>query len=157
MHSVHHPCWRTQSAASFTMSWHHVGITCIISNAVLQGPYCSAINSTCWLTKFLQEHGWICQHCTSEIMEYRRRSVSCKAQQPLPKCCAVIYRKADSGFAPRGKTLGNARERYGSSPCPTNSVTSSVQDWRPRMSFILKGSQISALQLNGWFKFKTSI
>ena len=32
-----------------------------------------------------------------------------------------------------------------------------VQDWSPHMSFILKGSQISALQLKGWFKFKTSI
>jgi hypothetical protein len=32
-----------------------------------------------------------------------------------------------------------------------------VQDWSPHMSFILKGSQISALQLKGWFKSKTSI
>ena len=30
-------------------------------------------------------------------------------------------------------------------------------DWSPHMSFILKGSQISALQLKGWFKPKTSI
>jgi hypothetical protein len=30
----------------------------------------------------------------------------------------------------------------------------SVQDWSPHMSFILKGSQISTLQLKGWFKSK---
>ena len=33
----------------------------------------------------------------------------------------------------------------------------SVQDWSPHMSFILKGSQISALQLKCWFKSKTPI
>ena len=33
----------------------------------------------------------------------------------------------------------------------------SVQEWSPRMSFILKGSQISTLQLKGWFKSKKSI
>jgi hypothetical protein len=33
----------------------------------------------------------------------------------------------------------------------------SVQDWSPHMSFILKGSQISALMFKSWFKFKTSI
>ena len=32
-----------------------------------------------------------------------------------------------------------------------------VQDRRLHMSFILKGSQMSALQLKGWFKSKTSI
>ena len=32
-----------------------------------------------------------------------------------------------------------------------------VQDWSPHMSFILKGSQIATLQLQGWFKSKTSI
>jgi hypothetical protein len=32
-----------------------------------------------------------------------------------------------------------------------------VQDWSPHMSFILKGSQISAFQLKGRIKFKTSI
>ena len=36
-------------------------------------------------------------------------------------------------------------------------VAFDVQDWSPRMSFILKGSQVSALQLKGWFKSKTSI
>ena len=34
---------------------------------------------------------------------------------------------------------------------------SSVQDWSPHMSFILKGSQITACQLKGRFKSKTSI
>ena len=29
-----------------------------------------------------------------------------------------------------------------------------VQDWSPRMSFILKGSQVLALQLKSWFKSK---
>jgi hypothetical protein len=33
----------------------------------------------------------------------------------------------------------------------------SVQDGSPHMSFILKGSHISALQMKGWFKSKTSI
>ena len=33
----------------------------------------------------------------------------------------------------------------------------SVQDWGPHMSFVLKGSQIVALQLKGWFKSKMSI
>ena len=33
----------------------------------------------------------------------------------------------------------------------------SVQDWSPHMSFILKGSQIWAIQLKGSFKTKTSI
>ena len=33
----------------------------------------------------------------------------------------------------------------------------SVQDWSPHMSFILEGSQISAVQLKGCFKSKTSI
>ena len=32
-----------------------------------------------------------------------------------------------------------------------------VQDWRPHMSFIFKGSQISAVQCKGWFKSKMSI
>ena len=32
-----------------------------------------------------------------------------------------------------------------------------VQDWSPQMSFILKGSRISTLQLEGWFKSKMSI
>ena len=32
-----------------------------------------------------------------------------------------------------------------------------VQDWSPHMSSILKSSPISALQLKGWFKSKTSI
>ena len=32
-----------------------------------------------------------------------------------------------------------------------------VQDWSPRMNFIMKGSQISTLQLKGWFKCKTSL
>ena len=36
-------------------------------------------------------------------------------------------------------------------------ILPSVQDWSPHMSFNLKGSQISALQLKGWFKSKTSI
>jgi hypothetical protein len=36
-------------------------------------------------------------------------------------------------------------------------MVTNVQDWSPNMSFILKGSQISALQLKGWFKSKTSI
>ena len=31
------------------------------------------------------------------------------------------------------------------------------QDWSPRMSFILKGAQILAFQLKGWFKSKMSI
>ena len=30
----------------------------------------------------------------------------------------------------------------------------SVQDWSPHMSFILKGSQISAFQLKGWFNLR---
>ena len=34
---------------------------------------------------------------------------------------------------------------------------SSVQDWSPHMSFILKGFQISTFQLKGWFQSKTSI
>ena len=33
----------------------------------------------------------------------------------------------------------------------------SVQDRSPHVSFILKGSQISALQVTGWFKTETSI
>ena len=32
-----------------------------------------------------------------------------------------------------------------------------AQDWSPHMSFILKGAQISALQLKGWFESNTSI
>ena len=32
-----------------------------------------------------------------------------------------------------------------------------VQHWSPHMNFIMKGSQISALQFKGWFKSKTSI
>jgi hypothetical protein len=36
-------------------------------------------------------------------------------------------------------------------------VLGSVQDWSPHMSFILKGYQISAPQLTGWFKSKTPI
>ena len=38
----------------------------------------------------------------------------------------------------------------------TTMPRSNVQDWSPHMSFILKGSQISAFQLKGWFKSKTS-
>jgi hypothetical protein len=34
---------------------------------------------------------------------------------------------------------------------------SNVQDWSPHMSLILKGSQILAFQLKGWFKSKTLI
>ena len=34
------------------------------------------------------------------------------------------------------------------------SSSTSVQDWSPHMSFVLKGSQILALQLKGWFKSK---
>ena len=32
-----------------------------------------------------------------------------------------------------------------------------AQDWSPHMTFIFKGSRISALQLKGWFKSTTSI
>ena len=39
----------------------------------------------------------------------------------------------------------------------SRSNPSNVQDYSPHMSFILKGSQISALQLKGWFNSKTSI
>ena len=37
---------------------------------------------------------------------------------------------------------------------PVSGTWSSVQDWSPHMNFILKGSQISALQLKGCFKSK---
>jgi hypothetical protein len=36
-------------------------------------------------------------------------------------------------------------------------MRSSVQDWSPHMNSILKGSQISSLQMNSWFKSKPSI
>ena len=38
----------------------------------------------------------------------------------------------------------------------SSNVVSNGQDWSPRKSFILKGSQSSALQLKGGFKSKTS-
>ena len=39
----------------------------------------------------------------------------------------------------------------------SESIRHTGQDWSPRMSFILKGSQISTLQLKCWCKSKTSI
>ena len=39
----------------------------------------------------------------------------------------------------------------------SHGIPLSVQDWSPHMGFILKGSQISTLQLKVWFKSKTSI
>ena len=38
-----------------------------------------------------------------------------------------------------------------------NSLGTNVQDWSPHVSFVLKGSQVSAFQLKGWFKSKMSI
>ena len=36
-------------------------------------------------------------------------------------------------------------------------IAINVKDESPRMSFILKGSQVSAIQLKGWFKSKTRV
>jgi hypothetical protein len=57
--------------------------------------------------------------------------------------------------------LPSSPRSLGSSP-PLKSLLrahllGSVRDWSPHMSFILKGSQISALRLKGWFNSKTSI
>ena len=52
---------------------------------------------------------------------------------------------------------GQCSERFMSILGWQSSVVIGVQDWSPHMSFILKGYQISTLQLKDWFKSKTFI
>ena len=137
MHSVHHSMLKDAISSKL----HNVLTSCRNHMHNFQRrPYCrdhayilqrndfnvlvDDVSSRAWLdlsTVYLWDHGV----CTSECF--------LQTSTAFAEVLRCNYRKAESGFAPRRKTLGNVRERYGSSACPTNSVTSDTLQFEHRL------------------------
>ena len=86
----------------------------------------------CWLSLQCAQQPWCSLFLGFETLHLLKPSKGWQTQ--TTKAC-------------RQSGASNSTKEWGS-------VEPDIQDWSPHMSFILKGSQISTVQLKGWFKSK---